>query len=109
MENANAKLSKVLINADELMPKPRRQLSSGTDETPELMLRHPSSFITKRKFVSKLEKARGTKNKEQTIEILQPGINRPSVTLERENELTVWNYPSRRSLQGKTNSEKKFM
>lgn len=80
----NAKSSKVLlINADELLLRARRKSSEE-----ELIHRNPSSFITRRKFVSKLERAKSNQGKEPALEILQPGINRPSVIFESTSKMS---------------------
>lgn len=98
----NADLTTVLINADELA----QQSTSKKDSTvqggsSDALIQQPtSSFITRRKFVSKLEKKKTGKAKDSSLEVLQPGINRPSVLLQKsgdfdEDEVTILKYPAR--------------
>lgn len=111
----NARLSKVLINADELVQRSTRNKSSiDYSESAENIGRQPSTFITRRKFIPKLEKTKANKVKDSSLEILQPGINRPpTIMLESksrvsrfddEDDVTVFKYNTNKALTVGTKS-----
>lgn len=83
IENTNESTN--LLNVDDLSQKlhvGQAQAESESEEEKASFERRTSSFISRRRFVSKHEKAaleKGAKSKEQSLDVLQQGINRPSV------------------------------
>lgn len=80
---------KIFLSAAELVPQSKIK---KTDESSESIKREHSSFITRRKFVSKAVASKN-KNNEQSFQILQRGINRPSMVLLENKSLSKpsWN------------------
>lgn len=94
-------MSTIIIDADELAQRPPIKKENFVESSESLIQQPTSSFITRRKFVSKLEKKKSGKAKDSSLEVLQPGINRPSILLQKsgdfddEDEVTVLKYPVR--------------